>query len=101
VGRVVLHLTDDEFFSLTPRQYHLLLDQHQRITEHDELLTGIIASTVANFSMARLEKPTNAADFMPSVLAKDNQPKKLRKPSAKVLAAKVRAIFGPVAVTNG
>jgi hypothetical protein len=70
VARVHLGLTDRQFYALTPRQYHVLLDQHRECVEHQdyhrELLTGIIASTVANFAMGAPKKPLSPRDFMPS-----------------------------------
>jgi hypothetical protein len=91
---VVLGLSDDDFFRLTPRAFHLLLDQQQHITQRTELLNGILCSTVANYSMARGKTPAKSTDFMPSYWdAKATQPKRMRKPTAKQLEAQVRKAF--------
>ncbi len=94
-------LTDDEFYSLTPRQFHLLLEQYEHKVEHTEMLAGIISSTVANWSMGSPKKPLSHTDFMPSQWAKE-KPIRHRKPTAKQLAARVRAAFeANVVVVNG
>ena len=66
MGRFHLHLTDAEFFALTPRQFHLLLDRHREMTEHQEFLAGIVASAVANFSLGAPKQPLRPKDFMPT-----------------------------------
>lgn len=77
---MVLGLTDDDFFALTPRQFHLLKDRHSEVIEHDELLTGIIASVVANYGgMVKPESPKVPTDYMPTQWAKNIKPKKKRK----------------------
>jgi hypothetical protein len=62
----VLGLTDAEFFDLTPRAFQLLQIRHKEITVHQELLNGVLASVVANFSMGRPDPPRIPSDYMPS-----------------------------------
>jgi hypothetical protein len=65
-ARYNLHLTNDEFYRLTPRQFDSLLKRHREQIEHEELLAGIIASVVVNFSLGAPKTGTKPADFMPS-----------------------------------
>jgi hypothetical protein len=51
---------------MTPYQFEGLLRQWHNRREHTELLTGILASTIANTGYARPDNPTSPADFMPS-----------------------------------
>lgn len=64
--RIHLGLDPDQFFALIPRQFHLLVDQHDIRVRHDELLTGILASAIVNWSMRAPKEPSVPADFMPS-----------------------------------
>ena len=66
IARFNLALTDEEFFDLTPRQLHLLLDQHKEQTQQHELLAGIVACTIANHSFSPPKKALLPADYMPS-----------------------------------
>jgi hypothetical protein len=90
-----LGLTDDEFYSLTPRQFHLLLEEHQHVVEHQEMLFGIVASTVANWSMHGVKKPLSHTDYMPSQWMKEKVITRTRKErqKPKILAAKIRVLF--------
>lgn len=91
MGRVILGLSDRQFYALTPRQFHLLVDRHRERTKHQEWMTGILASTMANFSMSPPKEPLKPTDFMPSAKAK-TKPRAPRIDRRKV-ADKVRAIF--------
>jgi hypothetical protein len=93
----VLGLTDDEFYSLTPFQFHLLLDQHEVKTKHQELLFGIVSSTVANYSMVRGKAPVSAKEFMPSSWGKDKPApvKKLTKKDRQKIADNLRMTLAP------
>lgn len=68
---MILGLTDDEFFALTPRQFHILLKRHKEVIEHEELLTGILACTFANYTANWSMSPPKRglgkvpSDFMP------------------------------------
>ncbi|MGA2650421.1 MAG: hypothetical protein ABSF28_07850 [Terracidiphilus sp.] len=63
-ARYDLHLTDAEFWSLTPRQFSALLHRHKANRDWVNYMVGILASTSANFSMARPKEPLSASDFM-------------------------------------
>jgi hypothetical protein len=49
---------------MTPRQLHALRLRQIEHLQHSELMTGIIASVTANFSMMRPEPPISAEAFM-------------------------------------
>ena len=63
-ARYDIHLSDAEFWHLTPRQLSALLRRHKQRLDRDNYLAGIVASTTANFSMARPKEPLSADDFM-------------------------------------
>jgi hypothetical protein len=97
-ARFNLRLTDEEFYSLTPRQFDALLKRHREKIEHTELLAGVIASAIANFSLGGLKEPAKPADFMPSrweTKAKATNPKKDRMTAKKreLVARNVRAML--------
>jgi len=92
MARVQLGLTDAEFYALTPRQFHLLVDQHRERVEHQELLTGILASTIANWSMGAPKEPLAPSVFMPCRRGRAKQPKRPRI-NRKRVADKVRAFM--------
>jgi hypothetical protein len=91
MARVHLGLTDEEFYALTPRQFHLLIDQHRERVEHQELLAGTVASAVANWSMKSPKEPLCAADFMPS--RRDREKEKPRRVNRRRVATRVRAFL--------
>jgi hypothetical protein len=76
IARYDLGLSDDEWLEMTPRQLHALrLRQIERL-QHLELLTGIIASVTANFSLMKPDPPLSAESFMVHKLPlppKDNE----------------------------
>ena len=93
-ARFHLGLSDEGFLDLQPRQYFLLMEKHNEQTRHNELLAGIIASTVANFSPYPPKKPLSAAVFMPSEQA--NKPAKAKRRTRKdreATASIVRAML--------
>ena len=49
---------------MTPRQLHALRLRQIEHLQHAELMTGIIASVTANFSMMKPEPPFSAESFM-------------------------------------
>jgi hypothetical protein len=49
---------------MTPRQLHALRLRQIEQLQHSELMTGIIASVTANFSMMKPEPPFSAESFM-------------------------------------
>jgi len=63
-SRYDLRLTDDEWLDMTPRQLHALRLRQIEHLQHAELMTGIIASVTANFSMMKPEPPFSAESFM-------------------------------------
>lgn len=84
----MLGLTAEEFYALTPRQYHLLVATHRKRFEHYELLAGIIASAVANWSFHAPKESLKPRDFMPSRLASE-RPERNRL-NRRAIAAQVR-----------
>ena len=49
---------------MTPRQLHALRLRQIEHLQHSELMTGIVASVTANFSMMKPEPPFSAESFM-------------------------------------
>ena len=97
MARFHLRLSDEEFFRLTPRQFHLLLARHREHAEHQQFLVGILASTVANFSMSAPKTPLTPADFMP----RPSKKKKERSAPRHLIAETVRGFFaGRLAAQN-
>jgi hypothetical protein len=95
-ARYNLKLTDKQFYSLTPRQFDALLKRHREQIEHAELLVGIIASVVVNFSLGAPKTGTEPADYMPSQWRKKvQQPRKERmtKKKRQRVANSLRAYF--------
>jgi len=66
------------------------VDQHRERVEHQELLAGIIASTVANWSMGAPKRPLCPADYMPS-RSGDQKPERINR---KRIADQVRSALG-------
>jgi hypothetical protein len=88
---VILGLTAEQFYELTPRQYHLLLDRHREREKHKEWLAGVVASAVANFGMGAPKEALRPADF-PLMLIQDTKPKPKRI-NRRRIAAKIREAF--------
>jgi len=84
-----LHLTEDQFWQMTPRQFVALRDQHKVRIRHDELLSAIIAASVVNTSMCAPEKSIPFASFMPSEWAK--QP--IKRPRKKRISKRERDLI--------
>jgi hypothetical protein len=97
MAQVDLHLSEDEFWGLTPRQFTALLARQHQQDEHCELLTGVIASAVANWSMGAPKKPLSPTHFMPSKWGRVAEKAKPKKVSQKRVADQIRAIFGGMA----
>ena len=66
----------------------LLIDEHRKRVEHTELLAGIIASTVANWSMHTPKEALRPRDYMPSRYGA-SRPKR-PKVNRKLVAEQVR-----------
>jgi hypothetical protein len=59
-----LKLTDDEWLDMTPRMLHALSLRLVEQMQREEMLVGIMASTSANFSFCRPDKPISPEVFM-------------------------------------
>ena len=107
MARYDLHLTDDDFWRMTPRQLDALLARHHAATASNEFLFAQLTSWVANTGFKSCEKATNARDFMPSEWAKRTTPapvkttKRLTKTRQKQIAADIRAMFPDLSKTHG
>jgi hypothetical protein len=90
-------LSDDEFLSLTPREFFVLVHQHRMRIEHDELLTGILAAQIANWSIGAPKKPRVPSQYMPSRLVQGRRPRQQRERRERInrkqIADDVRAFF--------
>jgi len=90
-------LTDDEFYALTPRQYALLLERHRERERHTEYLVGLVAATIANWSIGAPKDPLKPRDF-PLLLLRDEE--SLVRPAQinrKKIAEQIRAEFARAA----
>lgn len=88
-AREVLKLSAAEFWELTPRQYHLLLERHRDKQKHTEWLVGVLTSTVVNWSMVPAPKePLRPRDFpFPMLQEREKKPRINRKKIAgRILA---------------
>jgi hypothetical protein len=90
---VILELSDKEFYLLTPRQFHLLLEVRQQQVEYHELLNGLVCSTIANWSMNAPKNPLPCTNFMPTEWAKERKEKVPRKRRKKLNAQQVNDVF--------
>jgi hypothetical protein len=59
-----LGLSDKQWKNMTPRQTGALNKLRMDRMQREEMLMGIVASTVANFGFCRPEKPLSAESFM-------------------------------------
>lgn len=101
-----LHLSDDEFYDLTPRKYDALQKRYKYTAESNELLFGQLTSWVANTGFKSCDKPTKIEDFMPSKWdsreksdSRKDKPAQTNKRHRKVIAQEIRqamAAFGAV-----
>lgn len=64
IARMELGLSDEEWIEMTPRQLHALSQARESEMQREELLVGILASTVANFSDRAPRRPLAPAAFM-------------------------------------
>lgn len=91
---MALGLSREEFFSLTPRQYGLLLEQHKERQRHAEWLTGVLASTIANWSMASPKEALQPRDFALPLLRDDGEtPVRRHRINRRRVADSIRAAF--------
>ena len=63
-ARVDLGLKDREWLDSTPRMIRALRERKKEQAQHQELMAGVVASTVANFSAHPPRNPLAAEDFM-------------------------------------
>ena len=66
VARYDLHLSESEFWQLTPRQLDALLIREKYKIEHDEFMLAQIAAVTINFAMGHPDKPVQPSALMPS-----------------------------------
>jgi hypothetical protein len=90
IARLALNLSDTDFLRLTPRLYFTLSELHYERQKHIEWQTGVLASTVANFSMSRPEEALRPKDFPLPLLW---EAKKRPRLNRKKVAAEIRAVF--------
>lgn len=65
VARYSLHLSTEEFYALTPRQFHLLVEAHHKRLAHQEMIQAYTTAAVINYSLAAPEQGVKPTDFMP------------------------------------
>lgn len=94
-------LSESEFFALTPRKYWLLLEQHRAKQRDQQWLAGLLAATIANWSMGRPERPLQPKDF-PLPLLQTRTPRKRQTTKEKQLVTqKLRSYFARKAIHTG
>lgn len=74
LARYDLRLSDDEFYSLTPRKFEALAKRHRHENECRELLFGILASNINNSGFRTTETPSVPRDYMPTHWARTTTP---------------------------
>lgn len=72
MGRYRLRLSDDEFWTLTPAQFHALSEQARYEKEWLDFRAGLVCSTLANIYRAKNQKAFTPQDFMPGVKESEN-----------------------------
>ena len=85
-ARYHLRLSSKEFWCLTPRQFHLLWEEHREHMVHTEMLQGWTTAAVVNSSPYRREG-VSALQYMPS-----HRESPMRQASAKKLTAKQQRV---------
>lgn len=65
-ARYDLRLTEEEFWRLTPRLFHLLWERHRERIIHTELLHAWTTAAIINFSGYGPEKPVPESTFIPN-----------------------------------
>ena len=68
------------------------MERNREEIEHRELLAGIIAATIANYSTRKLDEPALPKDFMPSQRAAA-RPVRMTKKRRQQVANDIRALF--------
>jgi hypothetical protein len=102
-----LHLTTDEFYDLTPRQFGALHKRHLYKVEHDEFMFAQLNSWIANTGFRNAEKPTTPYDFMPSQWLKKSKsspsqtkPIRMTKKRRQAICMGLRATLGQISRTT-
>jgi hypothetical protein len=80
---VDLGLSNEQFYSLTPRMLHALRKRHERQQEHQDAMLAQLTSCLVNFSYRAPEKPTKWQDFMPGDKYQSQSSKKPRRLTKK------------------
>lgn len=60
-----LCLSTEQFYGLTPRQFHLLAEAHRRHLSHMEMLPAYTTAAVINYSLGAPDEPVQPTRFMP------------------------------------
>ena len=92
LARFYLHLSDDEFFRLTPRQLSLLVNRHKEQVEYQEYLAGLVAATIANYA-GRMRKQGMSAAIPADFMFSRREPEKVKRLPRRVVANNIRAFL--------
>jgi hypothetical protein len=65
IGRYDLHLSDEEFWSLTPLQFHSLVARFDAQCDREFMAAGVVASMVGNCHLAQGADPLTPDMFVP------------------------------------
>lgn len=65
IARYNLGLSTEEFYSLTPRQFHLLNEAHRKSLVHREMIQAYTTAAIINYSLGAPETPAQPVDFIP------------------------------------
>lgn len=93
MARHDLKLTDEEFYSLTPRQFDALCKRHRMAQELTEYFFAQVSSTVMNTGFRSTDKPTSPADFMPSQRNKKQTPQRQTEQDPELILDRLRQMF--------
>jgi hypothetical protein len=63
IARYDLHLTGEEFYRLTPRQYYLLVEAHRRRLAHLEMIQAQTTAAIINYSFSPPETAVKPSDL--------------------------------------
>ena len=91
-ARYDLHLGEDEFWKLTPRQLAYLDRRYELQIDRAHFLAGIISCTVANYSMFRPDELFKPSDFMPGM--------KQQEPTEEELVMGLNAALMPLSTVK-
>lgn len=96
-ARYNLHLSDEEFGELTPRQFKSLMQRFEQEQEHKNWYNACLCTSIINTSMYRPKKPVKISDFMPTSSPTSSEPvkrvKRVTKANRKAVADSLRAMF--------